>query len=43
MKTESLIFMLTTFAIIATITITLFIKVLRTNKNSDDKSFSDEL
>ena len=43
MKTESLIFMLTTFTIIATITITLFIKVLRANKNSDDKSFSDEL
>lgn len=41
MKTESLIFMLSTFFIITVITISLFIKVLKNNKYPKEISEED--
>lgn len=41
MKTESLIFMLSTFFIITVITISLFIKVLKNNKYTKEISEED--
>ncbi len=42
MKVESLVFMLITFAVITLITVSLFIKVLKNNKNSDEISEEEQ-
>ncbi len=42
MKLESLLFMLVTFTIIAFITVSLFLKVLKNNKSANNNLQEDE-